>query len=282
MRLASLGPVGRERACWVDDEGTSWLACDGMSWRSILAEGRLETERDRARAAPQGAWRPLADARFGPPIPDPSKIVAVGLNYMDHALEQGKSPPDAPLLFAKAPTCLVGHRDPIVLPPQESKVDAESELCVVIGSRAARVDADGARRAILGYTIMNDVSGRGAQYGDKQWFRGKSFDTFGPCGPWIVLAGDLGDPHGRAIRGSWNGAVMQESATDQLIFKVFDLVSYISAQMTLLPGDLIATGTPAGVGVFRDPPVFLKAGDQVRIEIEGIGVLENPVAHLPG
>lgn len=277
MKLASLGPEGRERPVWISDDGGRYLEASSSSWREALDGGFFDEERDAAARAPAEEWRAVSRERFGPPIPDPSKIVAVGLNYRDHALEQGKTPPAAPLLFAKSPGCLAGNGDPILLPPQEAQVDAEAEIAIVIGSMAKRVSADEARGRILGYTIMNDVSGRSAQYGDKQWFRGKSFDTFGPCGPWIVPASEIPEPHGLAIRALWNGVVMQESKTDQLIFGVFDLVSYISQQMTLRPGDIIATGTPAGVGVFRNPAVFLKPGDHVRIEIERIGVLENPV-----
>ncbi len=279
MRLASLGRDGAEQPVWVSDDGARYLLCaGGATWRVVLETGGFERERDAAARAPAGAWREVGGERFGPPIPDPSKIIAVGLNYMDHALEQGKKPPEAPLLFAKAPSCLIGHGDPIRIPEQEEKVDAEAELAIVIGATARRLTPAEARSAVLGYTLINDVSGRSAQYGDKQWFRGKSFDTFGPCGPWIVLTEDLPDPHDLRIRGLWNGAVMQESNTRELIFGVFDLVSYVSHQMTLRPGDLIATGTPGGVGVYRDPPVFLKPGDRVLIEIEGIGALENPVA----
>lgn len=275
MRLASIGNAGRERPAFVSDSGDRLLWAQGTSWRAILDEGSLETEIARAMELSASQWHARGDARFGPPIPDPSKIVAVGLNYRDHAEEQGKEPPARPLLFAKAPSCLIGCADPIVLPSQEPKVDAEAELCVVIGRRARRVSAARAREVVLGYTVFNDVSGREAQYGDKQWFRGKSYDTFGPCGPWIVTADAVPDPQSLPIRCSWNGVRMQDSNTEQLIHGIDALIEYVSAQMTLLPGDLIATGTPAGVGVFRDPPVFLKAGDRVRVEIEGLGVLDN-------
>jgi 2,4-didehydro-3-deoxy-L-rhamnonate hydrolase len=277
MRMASVGSAGQERPVWISVDRTGYLEASATSWREALEEGFLAEEIDAAASASSDDWRPLAGERLGPPIVNPSKIIAVGLNYLDHALEQGKKPPEAPLLFMKAPSCLIGAGDAIRIPPQESKVDAEGELAVVIGATARRLGAAEAARAILGYTIMNDVSGREAQYGDKQWIRGKSFDTFGPCGPWIVPAGELQDASRLAIQAAWNGITMQRSSTDQLIFGVFELVSYISHQMTLVPGDIIATGTPSGVGVFRDPPVFLKAGDRVRIEIERIGVLENPV-----
>jgi 2-keto-4-pentenoate hydratase/2-oxohepta-3-ene-1,7-dioic acid hydratase in catechol pathway len=275
--MGSIGASGREVPVWIAADGAAYSPAPGSSWRQILNEGSWEKARAEARGLRREAWRPLAGERIGPPIPEPSKIVAIGLNYRDHAEEQGKEPPATPLLFAKAPTCLVGPGEAIRIPPQESRVDAEAELAVVLKRRTYRVSAAQARDAILGFTIMNDVSGREAQYGDKQWFRGKSYDTFGPCGPWIVAADEI-DPTVLPIRAIWNDRVMQDSTTAKLICGVYDLVSYISQQMTLLPGDLIATGTPAGVGVFRDPPVFLKPGDRVRIEIEGIGVLENPVS----
>jgi len=277
MKLASSGEAGKERPIFLSADGARYLPARGASWRTILERGAFADEAAAAGAASAEEWHAIPPVRFGPPIPEPSKIVAIGLNYREHAEEQGKEPPKAPLLFAKAPSCLIGAGDAIRIPPQEEKVDAEGELCVVIGVVARRVPADRASRYILGYTIMNDVSGRGAQYGDKQWFRGKSFDTFGPCGPWIIQARDVPDVHALSVRARWNGTKMQESTTASLIFGVFDLVSYVSHQMTLMPGDLIATGTPSGVGVFRDPPVFLKPGDRVRIEIDGIGALENPV-----
>jgi 2-keto-4-pentenoate hydratase/2-oxohepta-3-ene-1,7-dioic acid hydratase in catechol pathway len=277
MRLASIGGVGRERPVFVSEDGGKILQARGDSWRSILEAGSFGVEAARARSAPPADWSPLRGERFGPPIPDPSKIVAIGLNYLDHAKEQGKQPPERPLLFAKAPSCLIGAGDPIVIPPQEPKVDVEAELCVVIGRRARHIRVDEAHEVILGYTIFNDVSGREAQYSDKQWFRGKSYDTFGPCGPWIVTADQIPDPQALPIRSFWNETRMQDSNTSQLIHGIYPLIAYITMQMTLLPGDLIATGTPAGVGVFRDPPQFLKAGDRARIEIDGIGTLENPL-----
>lgn len=277
MRMASIGPTGRELPVWISEDGTSYSPAPGRSWRHLLEEGGWDQARAEAERLPKTAWKPLRGERIGPPIPAPSKIVAIGLNYRDHAQEQGKEPPERPLLFAKAPSCLIGPGESILIPPQESRVDAEAELAIVIARRTYRVTAEQAPTAILGFTILNDVSGREAQYGDKQWFRGKSYDTFGPCGPWIVSADRL-DPTALSIRSLWNDRVMQDGTTANLLFGVYDLVAYISLQMTLLPGDLIATGTPAGVGVFRDPPVFLKPGDRVRIEIAGIGALENPVA----
>ena len=213
------------------------------------------------------------------PILLPSKIIAVGLNYRDHAEEQNRPLPERPLLFAKAPSCLQAPDRPIELPEDLDQVDAEAELAVIIGRPGRAIAVRDARRHIGGYTCFNDVSDRAAQYSDKQWFRGKSIDTGGPCGPWIVTADELPDlARGLRISCRWNDEIMQDSNTDQLIFPVDELISYASRNMTLMPGDIIATGTPGGVGVFRDPQVFLKPGDVVDVEIEGIGRLRNPVA----
>jgi 2,4-didehydro-3-deoxy-L-rhamnonate hydrolase len=194
------------------------------------------------------------------------RIVCVGLNYGAHAGESGGELPKAPLLFAKFSNTLVGDGDPIVLPADIGHVDAEAELAVVMGEGGA----------IDGYTCANDVSARDAQFGDGQWFRGKGFDTFCPVGPRIVPAGDL-DPSDLRIQQRLNGEVLQDSRTSDLIFDVPTLVDYISRVITLEPGDLILTGTPEGVGVFRDPKISLKGGDVVEIEIDGIGVLRNEV-----
>ena len=220
----------------------------------------------------------LARTRLLAPIILPSKIIAVGLNYRDHAEEQNKKLPEKPLLFSKATTCLQAPGLPIELPEDLTQVDAEGELAVVIGKPGRAIARAKARDHIAGYTCFNDVSDREAQYSDKQFFRGKSIDTGGPCGPWIVTPDELPDlAHGLEITCRWNGDIMQQSNTDQLIFPVDHLISYISRNMTLLPGDIISTGTPGGVGVFRDPQVFLKPGDIVEVTIQGIGTLSNPV-----
>jgi len=212
------------------------------------------------------------------PIILPSKIIAVGLNYRDHAEEQNKPLPAKPLLFSKATTCLQAPGLPIELPEDLKQVDAEGELAVIIGKPGRAIDRAHARDHIAGYTCFNDISDREAQYSDKQFFRGKSIDTGGPCGPWIVTPDELPDlAHGLAITCRWNDEIMQQSNTDQLIFPVDHLISYISRNMTLLPGDIISTGTPGGVGVFREPQVFLKPGDTVEVTVEGIGTLGNPV-----
>jgi 2-keto-4-pentenoate hydratase/2-oxohepta-3-ene-1,7-dioic acid hydratase in catechol pathway len=211
------------------------------------------------------------------PIPRPQKIIAVGLNYRDHAEEQGAELPTAPLLFAKWPNALIGPGDPIVIPRASEKVDYEAELGVLIGSRIRNVSARNALEAVEGYVCVNDVSARDLQFSDGQWTRGKSPDTFCPVGPELIPAPSVPDPQSLRIRCLLNGDVMQDSTTANMIFGVAEIVAYASATMTLEPGDLIATGTPAGVGIFRKPPVLLKAGDEVTVEIEGIGSLTNPV-----
>jgi len=225
----------------------------------------------------------LRQARLLTPIILPSKIIAVGLNYRDHAAEQNKPLPPRPLLFAKAPSCLQAPGLPIELPEDLTRVDAEAELAVVIGKPGRSITRQQAPEHIAGFTCMNDVSDREAQYTDKQFFRSKSIDTGGPCGPWLVTPDELPPlASGLAITCRWNDRLMQSSNTEQLIFPVDELIAYISRNMTLLPGDIITTGTPGGVGVFREPPVFLKPGDTVTVSIEGLGSLSNPVRRRPG
>jgi len=212
------------------------------------------------------------------PIILPSKIICVGLNYRDHAEEQNKALPLKPLLFSKASSCLQVPGGPIALPSGCAEVDAEAELAVIIGRAGRGISRENASDHIAGYTCFNDISDREAQYSDKQFFRGKSMDTSGPCGPWIVTPDELPEfANGLNITCHWNGKLMQTSNTNQLIFPVDELISYISRTITLMPGDIISTGTPGGVGVFRNPKVFLKPGDTVTVEIEGIGKLSNPV-----
>jgi len=199
------------------------------------------------------------------------------MNYADHAAEQNRPLPQKPLLFAKAPSALCGTEDAIVLPATEEKPDIEAELALVVGKRARHIDATDWRHYVAGYMCFNDVSGRSAQYGDRQWFRGKSYDTFAPCGPYLLTADEVADPHNLSIGSRVNDFILQESNTNQLVFRIPQLLEYISRSMTLLPGDIIATGTPAGVGVFRDPPQFLKPGDSVTVSIQGLGSLHNPV-----
>lgn len=217
----------------------------------------------------------LWSERFGRPVPE--KIVCVGLNYHDHAAEQGVDLPKEPLLFAKLANALCGPEDSIVLPPESEHVDAEAELAIVIGAEGHRIDADDALDFVAGYTAANDVSARDLQFRDGQWLRAKSFDTFCPLEPTVVPVSELADADGLRIVQRVNGEVLQDSTTAGLIFGVRAIVAHVSTVFTLKPGDLILTGTPAGVGIFRDPPVPLSPGDDVEIEIEGIGTLRNPV-----
>lgn len=211
------------------------------------------------------------------PIERSQKIICIGLNYSDHAAEQGVDLPERPLLFAKWPNTLIGPGEPIVIPPITSKVDYEAELGVVIGTRARGVSIENALDAVAGYVCVNDVSGRDLQFADGQWVRGKSLDTFCPVGPALVSASEIPDPQVLGIRAILNGEVMQDSTTANMVFGVAEIVAFVSQAITLEPGDLIATGTPAGVGVFRDPQVLLQPGDEITIEIDGIGSLTNPV-----
>jgi 2-keto-4-pentenoate hydratase/2-oxohepta-3-ene-1,7-dioic acid hydratase in catechol pathway len=210
-------------------------------------------------------------------ITRPGKIVCVGLNYHDHAEEGGQDLPKAPLLFAKWPNTLIGHGEPIVLPTEAKEVDYEAELGVVIGTTAKHVSERDALDHVQGYICVNDVSARDLQFGDGQWTRGKSPDSFCPVGPRLVAREEIDDPQALAIRCVLNGQTMQDSSTSQMIFSVAEIIAYVTRVITLEPGDLIATGTPAGVGVFRDPKVLLKDGDEVSVEIEGLGTLTNPV-----
>jgi 2,4-didehydro-3-deoxy-L-rhamnonate hydrolase len=210
------------------------------------------------------------------PIKRPGKVICVGLNYRDHAEEQGVRLPEQPLLFAKWPTALTGPGDPIVLPSISTEVDYEAELGVVIGARVKGARVEDALEAVRGYLCANDVTARDLQRADGQFTRSKSLDTFAPLGEFVAAA-EVGDPQRLRIRCLVNGEVRQNSSTANMIFSVAEVIAFASAAITLEPGDLLLTGTPAGVGVFRDPPVFLAEGDEVTVEIERLGTLTNPV-----
>lgn len=208
----------------------------------------------------------------------PSKIIAVGLNYHDHAAESKMEVPERPLLFAKWPNALIGDGEAIRLPPESDEVDFEAELGAVIGRRSTGpIAADRALELVSGYVCVNDVSARDIQFGDGQWTRGKSFDTFCPVGPEVVPASEIADPQALRIRCLVNDEVMQDATTADMIFSVAEIVAFVSRSITLEPGDLIATGTPPGVGFARVPPVYLRDGDTVTVEIEDVGTLTNPV-----
>jgi 2-keto-4-pentenoate hydratase/2-oxohepta-3-ene-1,7-dioic acid hydratase in catechol pathway len=210
------------------------------------------------------------------PIERPGKIVCVGLNYRGHAEEQGAEPPEHPILFAKWPTALIGPGDPILLPSISASIDYEAELGVVIGETARGVPVDEALDVVRGYVCANDVSARDLQLADRQFTRAKSLDTFCPVGE-LVPASAVPDPQALRIRCLVNGEVRQYSTTADMIFSVAELIAFVSEAITLEPGDLLLTGTPEGVGLFRDPPVFLADGDEVVVEIDAVGWLANPV-----
>lgn len=248
------------------------------SMKELLALGP-DGARQAEAAMPRGEPFDPQSARTLAPVPDPQKIICVGLNYADHAKETGATVGDEPVIFNKFPTALRADGEPIALPKASSQVDYEAELVVVIGRPAKHVSRADALSYVGGYTVGHDVSARDWQKGKpgKQWLLGKSFDSFAPCGPYLVTPDEVGDAGKLDIRLRLNGQVMQDSNTRQLIFPIDFLVSYLSSVVTLLPGDLIYTGTPPGVGMARDPRVFLQPGDTVEVEIEKLGVLRNPV-----
>ncbi len=211
------------------------------------------------------------------PVPRPGKIVCVGRNYRAHVTEQDADLPTRPLIFAKFANAVVGPGEPVVRPPSTTRLDLECELAVVIGRTTVRVSEDDALASVFGYTILNDISARDHQREDGQWLRAKGSDTFAPIGPAVVSAGEIGDPGDLRLRSWVNGELWQDATTDQMIFDVPAVIAFISVNITLEPGDVIATGTPGGVGAYRDPPQFLQPGDVVRCRIDGIGDLENPI-----
>ena len=217
------------------------------------------------------------NVRLTSPICRPSKIICLGKNYAEHAKEGGFDNPDKPLLFCKAPSALSGPFDSIVLPQSSGQIDWEVELAVIIGKTCRRISRSNAMDHIAGFTVMNDVSAREAQFGDVQWFRGKSFDTFAPLGPFLVTPDEIGDINNLQLTTQVDGALMQDGNTRDLIFDIPFLLEYISKDITLIPGDIISTGTPSGVGIFRNPPVVLKPGNVVECHIEAIGSIINPV-----
>ncbi len=215
--------------------------------------------------------------RIGCPIHAPSKIICLGKNYAEHAKEGGFENPDKPLIFCKAPNALNGPFDPIVLPRSSGKIDWEVELAVIIAKEGKRIRQKNALDYIAGFTIMNDVSGREAQFSDSQWFRGKSFDGFAPVGPFIVTPDEIGDVNNLRLTAKVDGKIMQDGNTRDMIFDVSTIIEDISEDITLIPGDIISTGTPAGVGIFRDPPVVLKPGNVVECYVENIGTIINKI-----
>jgi len=257
----------------------SWFDMDG-EWFQRASQTCSELVKDDAaleRAKANGLLVSSKDAYWFAPVPRPGKLICIGLNYRDHAAESNMPIPERPVIFSKFPTCVIAPGEPVVIPSTSHQVDYEAELAVVIGRRAKNVKASRAIDYVLGYTAFNDVSARDFQFADGQWQRGKSCDTFAPMGQTIVTTDEITDPHKLSIKLVLNGQTMQDSNTDQLIFGVPELIEFLTESITLEPGDVIATGTPPGVGFARKPPVFLKPGDQMEVLIEGIGGLGNPI-----
>jgi acylpyruvate hydrolase len=257
----------------------SWFDMDGP-WFQKAREIFDNVARDAGALdeAQKNDWVVASqDAYWFAPVPRPGKLICIGLNYRDHAKESNLPLPEKPVIFSKFSTCVIAPGEPVVLPTTSQQVDYEAELAVVIGRHAKNIAADRAYDCVLGYTAFNDVTARDFQFSDGQWQRGKSCDTFAPMGQTILTRDMVPDPHKLSIRLTVNGETMQDSNTDQLIFGVPRLIEFISASITLEPGDVIATGTPAGVGFARNPPVFLQPGDEMEVSIETVGGMNNPV-----
>lgn len=251
------------------------LGVDGATVRELLAADRLD---DLAGAIDGADATPLADVTLLPPVPDPEKIICIGLNYRAHAEETNQEPPTVPTVFAKFRNALASPGATVKLPAASAKVDYEAEVCVVVGRRLKEVDAEAALVGVAGYTLMNDLSARDLQLATSQWTRGKTFDGAAPCGPALVTADEAGPHNAIAFALALNGEEMQRSQTSDLIFGVPELVAHLSTLMTLEPGDLISTGTPSGVGIARRPSVWLAPGDEVEISSPQLGLLRTRLA----
>jgi 2-keto-4-pentenoate hydratase/2-oxohepta-3-ene-1,7-dioic acid hydratase in catechol pathway len=285
MKLATFSHAGSTRiGVVVDEEVVDLRSADPTlpeEMCALLGAGADALLAVDAATQKSATRIPLDDVHLEAPVLRPPKVIAVGLNYADHVAESGLEPPKHPVLFNKQSTCIAGPWDPIHLPKASHVLDYEGELAFVIGRRCRHVPKERAAEVIAGYTVMNDVSVRDWQLRTPTMMIGKSFDTHGPCGPWIVTGDEIGDPHSLGLRTWVDGELRQDSNTKELIFDCFDLVEHISTAFTLEPGDIISTGTPGGVGIAKKPPQLLVAGDIVRIEIEGIGQIENPVIAEP-
>ncbi|NCO43343.1 MAG: hypothetical protein AUJ96_31175 [Armatimonadetes bacterium CG2_30_66_41] len=282
MRLATFTHDGRTRTGLVaGDRVVDLNAASGGAvptcMRRLLREGLCAFGDLSALAEKTCCSLALADVKLEAPIPNPANLVCLGLNYEDHAAETNTKLPEKPLLFGKATSSITGPYDPVVYNPLVERMDYEVELALVIGKTAKAVAAADAYDYIVGYTCFQDISARCCQFGDGQWFRGKSFDTFGPMGPWLVTKDEIADVHNLNISCAINGEVRQSSNTKHLHAKVPDTVAYVSSFMTLQPGDVISTGTPSGCGEFVDPKRLLSVGDVIETRVELIGELRNEV-----
>jgi 2-keto-4-pentenoate hydratase/2-oxohepta-3-ene-1,7-dioic acid hydratase in catechol pathway len=285
MRLATFTHAGTTRIGVVSgDEVVDLAEADPGLPRAMeaLLDGGAPALAAAARAAARAAGRiQLEDVRLEAPVLRPRKILAVGLNYADHVAESGMKPPEVPTIFNKQVTAVTGPYDPIHLPRASRALDYEGELAFVIGRRCRHVPRARAPEVVAGYLVLDDVTVRDWQLRTPTWTMGKSFDTHCPMGPWIVTPEELADPHSLAIRTWVNGELRQDSNTKELIHDCFALVEHLSTAFTLEPGDVVTTGTPGGVGISMKPPRLLAVGDVVRVEIEGIGQIENPVVEEP-
>jgi 2,4-diketo-3-deoxy-L-fuconate hydrolase len=273
---------GAGRGGWLPASAScEWWNLEGSVWslvRSSVEAAQRADEKTVEQWKKHGKVLAYEDAKICAPVPRPGKIICIGLNYRDHAAESNMKVPESPVTFSKFPTCITGPEDAVVLPKGSTQTDYEAELAVVIGRVTKGVARADAYRQIFGYCCFNDVSARDFQFADGQWQRGKSCDTFAPMGPWVATTDEITNPQNLGIKFRLNGEAMQSSRTEELIFGVPQLIEFLSSVITLEPGDVIATGTPPGVGFARKPPVFLKAGDRMEVEIDGLGVLANPVS----
>ena len=285
MKLCTFERGGTLRAGVVQDDAVVDLSVAAPDLPrdavALLAAGPSALERAKTAAASARDRLPLASLWLRPPILRPPKFLGIGLNYADHAAESGQKPPAFPIVFNKQSTCVTGPRDPVHMPRVSSALDYEGELGFVVGRRCRHVPRTRAHEVIAGYLVVNDVSVRDWQLRTPTMTMGKSFDTHGPLGPWLTTPDEVGDPHGLRLRTWVNGELRQDSTTKQLIFDCFALVEHLSTAFTLEPGDVVATGTPGGVGIALKPPRLLRVGDVVRVEIEGLGALENEIVAEP-
>lgn len=285
MKLVRYGEPGRERpGVWVEDQAGHARILDVRAMAFDIEDfnghffSHWGVERLRALLKEKDTkWLDAQTARLGPPVARPGKIVCLGKNYADHAAEFDADIPTSPILFSKASTSLTGPHDPIAIPPGSQRVDLEAELAFVIGKTARRVTEAEALGHVAGYTVLNDVTDRDAQRDGKQWFRGKSFDGFCPLGPFLVTPDEVPEPQHLRVWSKVNGATLQDGNTSNMLFAIPHLIAFISATITLEPGDIVSTGTPAGVGFARNPPILLHAGDTVELGVDGVGIQRNSV-----
>lgn len=277
MRIVTFSIKGEQRAGLALGDRIADLAAAGYAdVLSFLEDGDKAVEAANKLAAAPGETLARSDVALEAPVPTPPKFICIGLNYRDHAIESGMEIPTTPTVFSKFHNAVIGPGQPIELPSVSAQVDYEAELAFVIGKRGRYIPAEKWEEYVFGYTIVHDVSARDYQLATTQWTIGKTFDTFGPMGPELVSKDEVPDPHNLRISLELNGKVLQDSTTAQLVFGVPQLVEYLSKVMTLVPGDVVSTGTPPGVGFARKPPIFMKPGDEAVIKIEKIGELRNP------